>query len=75
VVISVAGKLSCRELASRPITVFQVKEYRERLGGLGQHLQAAEDFLKKRRSARNPVMPIPSRANEAGSGTPVEENA
>ena len=31
--------------------------------------QATEVFLKKRRKARKPVMPMPRRASEAGSGT------
>jgi hypothetical protein len=35
--------------------------------------QATEVFLKKRRKARNPVMPIPSKAHEAGSGTASAE--
>jgi len=34
-------------------------------------IQATEVFLKKRRNASNPVMPIPRRASDAGSGTPL----
>ena len=41
-------------------------------GEIGSVLQATEVFLKKRRNARNPVMPMPKRASEAGSGTEVK---
>jgi hypothetical protein len=45
------------------------RESRERRSGLAPVLQTTEVFLKKRRKARNPVMPMPKRASEAGSGT------
>jgi len=37
--------------------------------------QAAEARLNNRRKARRPVIPMPSRASVAGSGTEVEEKA